>query len=151
MALKENRAEVTWNGNLTEGSGRLNVASGAFPEQTVTFGARTEGREKQTNPEELIAGAHAICYAMVLANMLNQNGTPPKELQVTARSALDRVDSGLKITDMKLAVRGDVPGLEQADFERIAREGEAKCPVSNALRGNVNIEVQAELVGAGAR
>ena len=145
MALKENRAEITWEGNLMEGQGRLKVDSGAFPELTLTFAARTEGREKQTNPEELIAAAHATCYAMVLANMLNQNGTAATRLNVAARSTLDRVEGGLKITAMQLTVRGNVPNLNAADFERIAAEGEQKCPVSNALRGNVEITVDASL------
>jgi osmotically inducible protein OsmC len=149
--MKENRAEVTWEGGLQDGKGRLKVASGAFPDLTVTFSARTEGAERTTNPEELIAAAHAICYAMAFSHHLGQNGTPPTKLNVSATSALDRVDGGLKITGMQLEVQGDVPGLAPGEFDRLAKEAEEKCPVSNALRGNVDINVNAGTVTSAAR
>jgi osmotically inducible protein OsmC len=149
MPLKENRAEVVWEGGLQDGAGRLNVASGAFPELPMTFAARTEGRERTTNPEELIAAAHATCYAMALSHHLGQNGTPPQRLQVSATSALDRVEGGLRISAIELDVAGEVPGLDPADFERLAKEAEQRCPVSNALRGNLDIRVKTRL-GASA-
>jgi osmotically inducible protein OsmC len=148
MPIMEQRAEVTWTGNLMQGSGRLSVGSGAFPEQTVTFGARTEGRERETSPEELIAGAHAICYSMALSHHLAQSGSPPNELRVSAVCSLDRVDGALKITRMRLEVEGDVPGLGNDEFARFAREAEERCPVSNALRGNVEIELSSRVSAA---
>lgn len=144
MALKENRAEVVWTGDLMNGMGRLRVDSGAFPELPVTFRARTEGEESRTNPEELIAAAHAICYSMVLANMLAKNGTPADALNVAAVAALDRIESGLKITSIDLSVRGEAHGIDAADFRRMAEEAERNCPVSNALRGSVEIRVRTE-------
>jgi lipoyl-dependent peroxiredoxin len=151
MAMKENRAEIVWEGGLQDGQGRLDVASGAFPEQTMTFSARAEGAEKKTNPEELIAAAHATCFAMAFSNRLGQTGTPPQRLKVTAISSLDRVDGGLKITTMDLQVEGEVPGLAPDEFARLAQEAEEKCPVSNALRGNVEIRLRAHLVTSAAR
>jgi osmotically inducible protein OsmC len=151
MAMMQNRADVVWEGDLREGKGRLKVQSGAFPEQTVTFNARTAATSGTTNPEELIAAAHAICYSMAFSNHLSQNGSPPKQLRVSAISSLDRVEGGLKISGVDLQVEGDVPGLEPADFERLAKEAEQKCPVSNALRGNVEIRLEAKPVASATR
>lgn len=145
MPLAQRRAEVVWNGNLTQGSGTVTAGSGAFQSLPVTFAARTETSDGKTSPEELIASAHAICYAMVVANTLNKAGTPPDQLNVTAVCSLDRVEGALKITAMDLTVRGKVPGVDQATFEQIAQDGEKACPVSNALRGNVEIRVTAQL------
>jgi lipoyl-dependent peroxiredoxin len=151
MAMKDNRADVVWEGGLQDGKGSLKVASGAFPELTVTFSARTEGAERTTNPEELIAAAHAICYSMALSHRLGQNGTPATRLHVSATSSLDRVDGGLKITAVQLDVQGEVPELAPDEFDRLAREAEEKCPVSNALRGNVDIRLNARPVTTTAR
>lgn len=151
MPLIQQKATVVWQGELREGSGRLTVESGAFPEQTVTFKTRTEGGQPQTTPEELLAAAHAVCYSMSLSNRLTQNGTPPERLQVTAVCGLDRVEGGLKIGPMQISVIGDVQGLSTGDFERLAAEAEQKCPVSNALRGNLEIQLDAELSTAGVR
>ena len=145
MAVMESRASVVWKGNLREGEGRLRPGSGAFPELTVTFGARTESADGKTNPEELIASAHAVCYAMAFSNTLTQEGAPPESLDVSAVCTLDRVEGGLKITKMDLAVRGSVPGIDEAKFRELAQTAEGRCPVSNALRGNVEIALSAEL------
>jgi osmotically inducible protein OsmC len=149
MPVKENRAEVIWEGGLQDGAGRLEVASGAFPALSVTFGARTEAADGKTNPEELIAAAHATCYAMALSHRLGQNGTPPQRLEVRATSTLDRVEGGLKISAMELEVMGEVSGLDPRDFEQLAKEAEQRCPVSNALRGNLDIRLKTRL-GASA-
>lgn len=145
MPLQERNAQVVWEGSLRDGSGMLKVDSGAVPEQRVTFSARTEQPEGMTSPEELLAGAHAICYAMVLSNMLSQDGKVPKRLEVSAVCTLDRVDGALKITHMALSVLGDVPDIDEAAFREVAQEGEKKCPVSNAIRGNVEVSVDARL------
>jgi len=144
MPIMQRRADVTWSGNLTEGSGRLRVGSSAFPEQTVTFSARTE-KQEGTTPEELIAAAHATCYAMAFSNTLKQAGSAPETLDVSAACTLDRVDGALKITAMELVVKGKVPGMEAAQFAELARTAEQRCPVSNALRNNVAITVSASL------
>jgi lipoyl-dependent peroxiredoxin len=145
MPLMERRASVVWQGDLRGGSGRLNVDSGAYPETEVTFAARTEAADGKTSPEELIAAAHATCYAMVLSNLLGQQGTPPERLEVSAVCALERGESGLVITTMDLHVRAKVGGVDAAQFQEIAAKGEQGCPVSNALRNNVDIRVHAEL------
>jgi osmotically inducible protein OsmC len=150
MALKQNKAEITWEGGLQDGRGQMSVASGAFPPQTVTFSARTESAPG-TNPEELIAAAHATCFAMALSHRLGQNGTPPQRLHVTATCSLDRAEDGLKITTMDLLVEGEVPGLAPDEFERLAAEAEQRCPVSNALRDNVDIRLTARPVTSAAR
>lgn len=144
MPLMQRRAEVTWTGNLIEGSGKMRVGSNAFPEQDVTFSARTE-KQEGTTPEELIAAAHATCFAMAFSNTLKQAGNPPQQLDVSAVASLDRVDGALKITEMELTVTGNVPGIEAAQFEELARTAEGRCPVSNALRNNVDIKLNALL------
>jgi len=137
----ERRAEVIWQGNLTQGNGRLKVASGAFGEQAITWAARTERSDGKTSPEELIAAAHAGCYAMALSHTLNQGGTPPEQLVVNAVCTLDQG----KITTMNLDVQGTVPGMDAAAFQEAAQKAEQSCPVSNALRNNVQIHLNARL------
>ena len=144
MPLMQRRAEVTRTGNLIEGSGKMRVGSNAFPEQDVTFSARTE-KQEGTTPEELIAAAHATCFAMAFSNTLKQAGNPPQQLDVSAVASLDRVEGALKITEMELTVKGNVPGIEAAQFEELARTAEGRCPVSNALRSNVDIKLNASL------
>ncbi|MGB2695710.1 MAG: OsmC family peroxiredoxin [Dehalococcoidia bacterium] len=146
MTLNKDRAEAVWEGSVTEGSGRVAVASGAFPEQAITLKRRTEGGQGTTSPEELIAAAHASCYSMALSAALTRNDTPPERIDVTAEISLDRVEGGLKITGVELTARARVPQLDEAAFQELAQRAEQSCPVSNALRGNVDIRLQAELV-----
>jgi osmotically inducible protein OsmC len=110
----------------------------------VTWKARTERPDPKTSPEELIAAAHAACYAMALSHTLAGAGHTATELQV---GAVCHFEPGVGITKMGLDVRGSVPGLDEAEFQRLAREGEASCPVSGALRGNVEISLTATLAG----
>ncbi len=145
MALNKDRANAVWEGSVAEGGGRVAVASGAFPEQPITLKRRTEGGRGTTSPEELIAAAHAACYSMALAAALSRNETPPERLEVSAEVSLDRVESGLKITGVELSVRGTVGGVDRGAFQELARAAEQNCPVSNALRGSVEIRLQAEL------
>ncbi len=146
MPMIERKARVIWQGDLQTGSGQMTVDSAAFPEQTMTFEARTKGQPSHTSPEELIAAAHATCYAMALSNTLKQDGgVAPERLEVAAVCALDRVDGKLTITTMDLTVQGTVRGIDGAKFEQFARTAEERCPVSNALRGNVQIRVNARL------
>lgn len=147
MAVAERSAHAVWQGNLTQGGGNVTVGSGAVGELPVTWAARTERSDGKTSPEELIAAAHAACFAMALSNTLNTAGTPPARLEVDAVCALDRVDGKMKITTMRLEVTGTVPGLDAAGFERAARTAEQGCPVSNALRDNVEIQLTAHLAG----
>lgn len=151
LAKAERRADVVWTGDLVHGSGTVRGGSGALSNLPVTWAARTERPDGKTSPEELIAAAHAACYAMAFSNTLATQGHPPDRLSVTAVCTLDQVNGKFTITTMDLAVQGVVPGLDQRGFEEAARTAEAGCPVSNALRNNVRINVRAQLETAGVR
>ena len=144
----ERRARAVWEGTLLEGQGRLSTESTpVLSEQPVTWASRTEDPGGRTSPEELLAAAHAACYAMALSAALARRGTPAERLEVTATCAFDKVGEGWGVTTMYLHVRGRVPGLDRAAFEEVARAGEEGCPISNAIRGNVEIRLTAELDG----
>jgi len=146
MIKAERRAEVVWEGNLIQGSGKVvSVGSGAIGELPITWASRTERSDGKTSPEELIAAAHAACYAMAFSHTLAQAGTPAERLLVSAVCTFEQVEAGFKITTMDLDVRGKVPGLDEAGFEKAAQQAEQGCPVSNALRNNVQIRVNAHL------
>jgi osmotically inducible protein OsmC len=143
MATAERRAEVVWQGNLIKGSGTFDLASsGLMTGAEVTWASRTE-RPGKTSPEELIAAAHASCYAMAFSNVLAEMGNEPEELNISAVCTFD-VDQ-VKVTTMVLDVRGRVPGLDEESFRSAAEQGEQACPVSNALRGNVDIQLNTSL------
>ena len=144
MATAERRANVVWRGNLFEGSGSFDLASSeAAHDMPVTWASRTERPDGKTSPEELIAAAHASCYAMALSNTLAEQGNEPEELNISAVCTFD-VDQ-LKVTTMVLDVHGRVQGLDADGFLQAAEQAEQGCPVSNALRGNVDIQVNASL------
>ena len=146
MPQAQRRAQLTWEGNLVQGHGTIvSTSSGALDNLPVTWASRTERPDGKTSPEELIAAAHAECYAMGLAHGLAQSGTPAQKLDVTAVCTLELSASGLKIQSMDLNVQGQVPGLDAAAFEKAAQVAEQNCPVSNALRNNVEIRVNAQL------
>jgi lipoyl-dependent peroxiredoxin len=143
MATAERRAEVVWEGNLARGNGRFTVGSGAMGEQAVTWASRTERSDGKTSPEELIAAAHASCFAMALSNVLDKGGTPPERLQISAVCTFD-VDN-VKVSSVDLDVRGQVSGLDAEGFQNAVEQADQGCPVSNALRGNVEIRVNTSL------
>ena len=144
MVTAERRAEVVWSGDLQKGSGTFDLASsGAMTGAEVSFATRTENPNGNTSPEELIAAAHASCYAMALSNVLGEQGNDPEELRVNATCVLDM--GSLKITTETLDVQGRVPGLDADGFRSAAEEAEQACPVSNALRGNVDIQLNVSL------
>ena len=147
MAQAERTAETVWNGDLMKGNGQLTMgSSGALRNSGVTWASRTESPDGKTSPEELLAAAHASCYAMALSATLARNGAPPERLHVTATASLDRKpEGGFQVTTMDLNVRGRVPGIDQARFEELARQGEQGCPISNAIRNNVQIRLNAQL------
>lgn len=145
MALAERRANAVWEGNLTEGSGRVQVGSGALEEFPVTWASRTESSNGKTSPEELMAAAEAACFAMALSNDLAKQGNTPERVSVAAVCTLDRVEGKLKVTTMDLEVTGRVPGIDQEAFQAAAENTARNCPISGALVGNVDIRVQATL------
>ena len=145
--MAESRATALWQGDLGSGDGKVSVASGAFPEQAVTWAARTNRPDPKTSPEELIAAAHAACYAMAFSHALAEAGHAPEQVAVDAACEFAPVEGGFAITRINLTVRGRVAGIDQAEFERLAEDGERGCPVSNALRGNVDIGLAVTLEG----
>ncbi len=144
MATAERRANVVWRGNLFQGSGTFDLASSeAAQGLPVTWASRTERPDGKTSPEELIAAAHASCFAMAFSNTLAEQGNEPEELNISAVCTFDA--DQLKITTMVLDVRGKVPGLDAEGFQSAAEQAEQGCPVSNALRGNVDVQVNVSL------
>ena len=139
------RAEATWEGDLFKGSGTVKPESGAFGTLPITWSARAERPhgETGTSPEELIAAAHAGCYSMAFSNGLAKAGHTADRLDTTA--AVDFVP-GKGITHIALSVRGRVKGIDGREFERLAEEAKEGCPVSQALKGNVEITLDARLV-----
>ena len=144
MATAERRANVVWKGNLFQGSGTFDLASSeAVQGLPVTWASRTERPDGKTSPEELIAAAHASCFAMAFSNTLAEQGNEPEELNVTAVCTFDA--DQVKVTSSVLDVHGKVPGLDAEGFQNAAEQAEQGCPVSNALRGNIDIQVNATL------
>jgi osmotically inducible protein OsmC len=127
----ERRAEVTWNGSLLEGSGRIDSStSGRLDGLELNWGSRAESAQGKTSPEDLIAAAHASCFAMALAHALAQAGTPADELHTSSGVTFQ---PGEGITRIELTVRGRVPGLDEAGFRAAAQDAKENCPVSKAL------------------
>src|SRR6188472_2151686 len=136
--------EARWDGSLQEGQGVLRVASGAY-EGPYSFQSRFEQGDG-TNPEELIAGAHAGCFSMNLSGTLSRAGYEPESVETTATVHLDKGDAGFSITRIELDTRVRVAGIGDDEFQQLAKEAERTCPVSRALGGVDSIEVHAELV-----
>jgi osmotically inducible protein OsmC len=137
------KSSAVWEGNLQHGQGTMKLGSGAF-EGSYTFGSRFEGAQG-TNPEELIAAAHAGCFSMALAHSLTLAGHTPKRIQTTANVHLDKVKDGFKITSVDLITEAKVPDTAEAVFLRIAEDAKKNCPVSQALAA-IEITLQAKLI-----
>jgi osmotically inducible protein OsmC len=143
MASFQRSAHVDWDGTLREGNGEVEAGTKAF-KLPVTFPARVEKPDGKTSPEELIAAAHAACYAMALAGTLGRKNARARRLHVTATVSAGLTDVGLKIESSKLEVVAEgLEGIDAAAFAATAREAEGRCPVSNALRGSLAIDVTA--------
>ena len=140
------QADVTWQGDMISGKGVVNtVTSQAFSDLPVTWASRTESSEGRTSPEELVAAAHASCFSMALSHELGGAGTPPERLEVSARVTFDQVGEGWKVTSSALSVRGRVPGMGADAFRQAAEAAKDGCPISQALKGNVALSVEATL------
>ena len=135
-------AEAEWKGDLPKGSGTMAFGSGAF-EGAYSFSSRFEEGEG-TNPEELIAAAHAGCFSMFLANVLSQAGHEPTSVRSTARISLDPENGGFSITRSDLSTEVSVEGLDDGEFQKHAEEAKQGCPVSRAL-GAIEIGLEAKL------
>ena len=140
--MAERKASAKWEGDLFEGSGTVSaLSSGLFTDAAVTWASRTEESGGKTSPEELIASAHAACFCMALSNELSQRGNKPQRIEIEATCTFE---DG-KITTMQLKVTAEVPGADEAAFREGVDAAEGSCPVSNALKGNVDIKVDASL------
>ena len=141
--MADRTASAAWQGDLFGGSGTVStVTTGLFSEAGVTWASRTEEPGGKTSPEELIAAAHAACFCMALSNELSTRGHPPTRLEVQATCTFV---PGKGITTMALDVSAEVPGVDEAGFRVGLDAAVESCPVSNALRGNVDIQVDGTL------
>jgi osmotically inducible protein OsmC len=141
--MTTSRASAVWEGKLKDGKGSYKAASGTFG-GAYSFRTRFEGAPGST-PEELIAAAHAACFSMALSGGLEQAGTPATRVATEAACTVEKVGDGFKITTMDLKVRGKVPGIDQAKFQQAAEAAKNGCPVSGALKGNVQVKLDAKL------
>jgi osmotically inducible protein OsmC len=143
--MVDKHAKVTWKGDLENGSGSIqDVGSGSIGPLNVSWPARTGDEAGMTSPEELIAAAHASCFSMALSHVLNQAGTPPDQLDVSVDITFV---PGQGITTSAIEVTGVVPGVSQEAFVEAAEDAKDNCPVSSALKGNVELTVKAKLGG----
>ena len=146
MATFSRSTTVNWQGTVTEGKGEVTAGTGAFT-LPVTFASRIAEPAGKTSPEELIAAAHASCYAMALNATLGRKNAKANTTTIVATVTADKGDAGIKIVSSKLTVTASgLEGLDPSQFAETAREAEARCPVSNALRNNLQIEVDARVV-----
>jgi osmotically inducible protein OsmC len=140
------RATAIWSGNLFEGSGTVSTDSGVLKDQEMTWKARADEGNPKSSPEELIAAAHATCYAMALSNELSSAGFTPDRLEVTSVVTFGpKPEGGVKIHSSALTLTGKVPGISADQFNEIANAAKTGCPVSAALAGNVEITLSASL------
>lgn len=138
----ESSAATVWEGDLAKGRGTTSVGSGALPEVEVTWQARTERVANTTSPEELLAAAHTSCFCMALSHELAQAGTPPERLEASTTVTFV---PGEGVKSSHLVVRGRVLGIDQAAFEQAASGAGENCPISQTLKGNIEITVEATL------
>lgn len=139
-------ATATWQGNLLEGSGSVSSrTSSHLSELPVSWSARTEDPRGLTGPEELLAAAHASCFSMALSNDLAKAGFTAERLEVTAEVTGDKLDAGWTVISSHLTVNGSVPGADDPAFQQAAEAAKDGCPISRALKGNVELSVSATL------
>ena len=139
------KAGVLWTGDLKNGNGLISTESKVLYQLPYTFQTRF-GDEVGLNPEELIAAAHASCFSMAMASTLAKNGYTPVQTETTATCTLASQNGGFEITNMKLHVRCEVPGIDEATFNKLVLEADKGCPVSNLLRDGLNIEFTTDLI-----
>ena len=145
MATFSRHVDVEWSGSIMEGGGQVKAGTGAFS-LPVSFPRRIGDPAGGTSPEELIAAAHGACYAMVIAATMGKKGATVAKHQVTCTVTADKSDAGIKITTSKVKVVAEgLTGIDKAQFAEVAKEAESKCPVSNALRGSLTIELETQV------
>jgi lipoyl-dependent peroxiredoxin len=139
------KASAVWTGGLKNGRGEFRGETGGI-NGAYTVGSRFESAQG-SNPEELLAAANAACFSMKFSGLLEANGTPPEKIETEAECTIEKLDGGWKVTTMKLSTRARVPGTDDATFQRLAGEAKDGCPISQTLKGNVKLEVDAKLEG----
>jgi len=140
----QSRATAEWQGDLMSGQGKTSVASGVFQGAGLSWRARTEGVARMTTPEELLAAAHASCFSMALSHGLAQGGHPPKKLETSCVVEFGpKAGGGFEVRSSTLEVKGWVPGLDAAGFEKAAEGAKTGCPISAALK--IPMSVKASL------
>jgi osmotically inducible protein OsmC len=147
-AQSVHEAQAHWEGGLTDGNGRITgSSSGQLAEVPMTWNARTGGDNSLTSPEELLAAAHAACFSMALAYELQGRNAAPRSLDVSAAVGFDpKVGGGFEVSFSELTVKGDVPGISAEAFAEAVQQASVGCPISQALKNNVVITAEAELV-----
>ncbi|HEX6654773.1 MAG TPA: OsmC family peroxiredoxin [Candidatus Limnocylindria bacterium] len=138
-------ATVTWTGDLPSGEGTVSAGSGVFTDLPVSWPSRIGEANGPTAPEELLAAAHAACFAMAFSAQLGRNGTPPRELHVEAEVTFDKVGDAWGVISSRLIVVGEVDGIDDARFDELADAAKDGCPISQALNENVAISVEPTL------
>jgi osmotically inducible protein OsmC len=145
MATFSRTVDVDWTGPLMEGKGTAKAGTGAFS-LPVSFPSRVGESGGNTSPEELMAASHAACYAMALNATVGRKGGSIRRTQVSATVVADKGEAGITVTTSKLKVVAEgLEGIDRAQFAEVAREAEGKCPISNALRGSLQIELETEV------
>jgi len=141
--MATSNAVAVWEGKLRDGKGSFKAQSGTFS-GSFSFGTRFEGK-KGSNPEELLAAAHAGCFSMALSAALEKAGYAPVRIETRAAVTIETVDGAPKVTRSALDVRGRVEGIDEATFAQVAETAKKNCPLSKAIQGNVEITMQAKL------
>lgn len=136
------KAHAVWNGGLRDGHGTVSTESGILANQRYSFSTRFES-EKGTNPEELVAAAHAGCFSMALSAILGEAGYTPESIHTTASVTLEKTDAGFTVTKIHLDVKAKIPGIDKTGFDEAANKAKAGCPISRLL--NAEISMQAAL------
>ncbi len=137
------KASARWTGGLKDGRGTISTASGVLSDTQYSFSTRFE-EGAGTNPEELIAAAHAGCFSMALSGQLGQAGLTAESIDTTATVRLEKTDAGFRITSVHLDVTARVPGADQAAFEKAANNAKAGCPVSKVLNAEITMDARLE-------
>jgi len=133
------KASAVWNGSLKEGKGTVSTGSGHLDNAQYSFGTRFEDG-KGTNPEELMAAAHAGCFSMALSAQLTNAGTPPERIDTTATVTFEKTEPGFTITSIHLQTVGNVPGITEEAFQKAAENAKSGCPISRALNTKITME-----------
>ena len=145
--VQTRRAEANWSGDLASGSGTVSaVTSGIFSDKAITWHARTESSDGDTSPEELLASAHAACYSMAVSNELSKAGFVPTRVDVVVEVDADKAEKGWTVQRSRITLRADVPGIDEETFQKTAALAKDGCPISRAIAGNVELELDASLV-----